>query len=405
MRFLLYSHDGLGLGHTRRNLAIANQLFRLATDASILLVTGVNDVNDLGGAPGIGTLKLPSLRKAANGSYHARNIKLAASEMRSLRAALLLTAVKSFRPDVILVDKHPFGASGEFREGLEYARAQGGRLVLGLRDILDERATVLKEWGPRGLLKRIGEFYDLVLVYGQPGLYDPRVEYDFPPAAVRRTRFCGYVVNEDTPAQTRSGLRWLMNHLEDKSRPTVLATAGGGEDGFFLLETFIRTAAKAPWQGIVITGPMTPAADLATLKRLASDSNVLLHTFVPGLSEMFWTADALVSMGGYNTIAEALSRGLPVVCVPRVTPRSEQLIRAKSFEAFGLLQAIMPEDLNVGLLRDRIEVALGTSRQQLLDAVSGVLTFDGARHAASQLLALASKASPEDAETPSHAMA
>ena len=32
----------------------------------------------------------------------------------------------------MLVDKHPFGASGEFRNGLEELRKQGGRAALGL---------------------------------------------------------------------------------------------------------------------------------------------------------------------------------------------------------------------------------------------------------------------------------
>ena len=41
------------------------------------------------------------------------------------------------------MDKHPFGISGEFRAALSAVRKFGGRTALGLRDILDERATVL----------------------------------------------------------------------------------------------------------------------------------------------------------------------------------------------------------------------------------------------------------------------
>jgi len=37
---------------------------------------------------------------------------------------MLLTAVKSFAPAVVLVDKHPFGASGEFRAGLDLLRTR-----------------------------------------------------------------------------------------------------------------------------------------------------------------------------------------------------------------------------------------------------------------------------------------
>jgi predicted glycosyltransferase len=80
---------------------------------------------------------------------------------------------------------------------------------------------------------------------------------------------------------------------------------------------------------------------------------------------------------------------MPTVCVPRVAPRSEQFLRASAFERLGLLSMLHPEQLNVSTLRERIEAALVTSRQQLLDRLSGTLRFDGARTAASRLLALA----------------
>src|SRR2546425_12401920 len=117
MRFLFYSHDGLGLGHTRRHLAIASSLTELAPGSAILLATGADDVNRLGLPPQVEVLKLPSLRKLANDKYFSRRLRLPVAEIRALRSALLLAAVKSFQPAVVLADKHPFGASGEFKAG------------------------------------------------------------------------------------------------------------------------------------------------------------------------------------------------------------------------------------------------------------------------------------------------
>ena len=48
------------------------------------------------------------------------------------------------------------------------------------------------------------------------------------------------------------------------------------------------------------------------------------------------------SDGGYNTLAEAALHAVPAVCVPRVAPRSEQLIRARAFERLGLLRLLHP---------------------------------------------------------------
>src|SRR5437867_11857638 len=242
-RFLFYSHDGFGLGHTRRHLAVARALMELAPESSILLAPGTDFAGRLGLAPSIDVLKLPELRKVSNHEYAPRRLRIPVAEIRALRSELLHAAVKAYRPTVVLVDKHPFGAKGEFRAGLEELRAAGGCAVLGLRDILDEPANVLKEWSPHRMQERISEFYDRVLVYGERSVFDPISEYDFPDSLAARTRFCGYVVNRDD--SELAGEPGAFPYLRDRgARPTVLATAGGGEDGFLLLQTFIRAATE-----------------------------------------------------------------------------------------------------------------------------------------------------------------
>src|SRR5439155_20952897 len=153
-----------------------------------------------------------------------------------------------------------------------------------------------------------------------------------------------------------------------------------GEDGFALLQTFMRAADRESWEGIAVAGPMSPA--LKALGRLAARANVTLHTFVPSLSLMFQHVDALVCMGGYNTLVEAVSKGVPTVCVPRTSPRREQLIRARAFERLGLLTVIVPEKVNAGNLGSAIHSVVGASRQELLARVHSALSFDGARRAA-----------------------
>src|SRR5262247_3119912 len=98
MRFLLYSHDGFGLGHTRRHIAVATALAEQAPDAAILLATGSEDAGRQGLPRQIEILKLPGLRKDANEKYSSRRLKVSVREIRSLRSSLLLTAVKAFQP-------------------------------------------------------------------------------------------------------------------------------------------------------------------------------------------------------------------------------------------------------------------------------------------------------------------
>jgi predicted glycosyltransferase len=100
-------------------------------------------------------------------------------------------------------------------------------------------------------------------------------------------------------------------------------------------------------------------------------------------------ADAIVCMGGYNTLTEALSHGLPAVCVPRTAPREEQLLRAAAFERLGLLRMLTPAGLTPEKLADTTEAALRASRPELRARVRAVLDFDGATRAARRLIALA----------------
>jgi predicted glycosyltransferase len=205
-RFLLYSHDGFGLGHTRRHVAIAAALAEMAPRASVLLASGADDVYRLGLPPRVEALKLPGLRKVANDRYQSRRLGIPTQEIRALRSALLVTAVKSFRPDVVLVDKHPFGPGGEFVDALAALKGLGGRATLGLRDILDEPPAVLSEWAAGNVRKGIEQFYDRVLVYGERSVFDPIAEYQFPQSLVERTRFCGYVLNREDPGSVPAAL-------------------------------------------------------------------------------------------------------------------------------------------------------------------------------------------------------
>ncbi len=388
MRFLLYSHDGMGLGHVRRHLAIAAALVEAAPSAKVLVTTSVDEVSRLGLPPNVDTLKLPGLRKVANSHYSSRRLAIPGSEIRALRSGLLEQAVKSFHPAVVLVDKHPFGAGGEFRAALEAVKSSGGCAVLGLRDILDERAAVLKEWSPERVQDQIADYYDLVLVYGARAVFDPIRQYGLPAPVAERTRYCGYVVNQATCAWHWGDRPVLLAPRPDQ-QPTVLGTTGGGEDGFALLETFIRAAAGAAWKGVAVAGPMLSPRELEALRPVAAENQVAFYSFIPCLSELLWTVDGLVCMGGYNTLVEAAAKGVPTVCVPRSSPRAEQVLRAQAFERLGLLRCLPPHQLTVENLRAELAAALQTPRGEMLDRASVALDFGGARRAASHLVELA----------------
>lgn len=387
-RFLFYSHDGCGLGHVRRNLAIAAALQEADPAASVLLATGSEEVIEDWLPPNVDTLKLPSLRKVANERYAPRRLSIAYSELRELRSFLLEAAVRSFRPTVLLADKHPLGASGELRRALDAVVSQGGRAVLGLRDVLDDPTQVREEWARDGIEATLAELFDAVLLFGQRTVLDPIREYGLGPAVAERLRYCGYVVRgprTPVPARTRSG-----PDRGESTTPEILATAGGGEDGLRLLSTFVEAARHAQWRATVVAGPLCAPTDRELLRCRAEAAGVTFYAFEPELSTRLGEIDALVCMGGYNTLAEAVCRGTPTVCVPRVNPRREQLVRAQAFSSLGLLRLLEPGALSPERLGAEVGAVLQSPRRQLARRAHEVLDMDGAARAARELLGLAS---------------
>ena len=200
-----------------------------------------------------------------------------------------------------------------------------------------------------------------------------------------KTVFCGYVVN-------RTRRRWRSADALpalSADRPTVLGTAGGGQDGIGVLDCFLEACADAGWNAIVVSGPQTHEGDRRALEKRALEAGAAFRSFLPGLAQWFGKVDALVSMGGYNTLVEAVLSGTPTICVPRVVPRTEQLFRAQAFARLGLLRLLPPEQLDPTSLRREIAAALDSSRDELKQRARSALTFDGAIKAGLELIGLA----------------
>lgn len=374
-RFLFFAHDGLGLGHVRRNLTLAKAVTDLDQAASVLVVTNAEEVESLGVPPRVGVLKLPSM--SAEESDAGR------LDLRVLRERVLAATAETFRPDVVLVDRHPFGARGELGPALEIARAAGARAALGLLDVLDERSAV--DVDSRGMLGRISERFERVLVYGQPDVLDPVHDQGFRDDVAALTSYCGYVVS---PAlrEPRS-----ESPASRPRRPHVLATAGGGNDGFELLATFVDAASTAEWRATVVAGPECPPENADWLRILAAEHGVAFRGFVPGLLSEFASLDTLVCPGGYNTLAEAAAARVPAVCVPR--DDREQLARARAFAARGLLRLVELERLTPDLLREEVDAVLSTDKADR----ARMLDVGGGRRAAFHLLELAARRSSQPA--------
>ena len=253
----------------------------------------------------------------------------------SLRAELSLAAVEQMRPDVAVVDYKPFGRGEDLRPALERLRAGGDCTVaLGLWETDDAAERLREQWTPE-LGQAVAELYDLALVYGPSRPDDARVErLRESGVPVHNTRLVGAVPAEHGPSDLGSGY--------------LLATTGGGADGFPLLDALLAALRARPLgiPAVLVTGPLMDPGEIARLREAAAGLDARVQEFRTDMDAVLAGARGVVSMAGYNTVAEVLASGKPALLVPRVFPREEQLNRARRLAAAGRVSMLTPDELD-----------------------------------------------------------
>ncbi len=345
-RIALYSHDTMGLGHMRRNLLLAQTLCASSLNAVVLMIAGAREAAAFAMPAGVDCLTLPSLSKNGSGHYGCRHMPIRLQELVSLRGGAIQAALEAFDPDVFIVDNVPRGAVRELDSALEALRSAGrARMVLGLRDVLDESAVVRAEWSRAANEQALRKYYDLICVYGDRVVCDPAEEYGFSPDVARLVRFAGYLDQRERLAVAESRGDEVLQSLALPPGRLVLGLVGGGQDGHQLADAFSRVELPPDTNAVLVTGPfMAQNVRRGLLRRIEQTPRMRVLEFVQEPTALLSRADRVVAMGGYGTTSEILSFEKHALIVPRVNPRREQLIRAERLAALGLVHMMHPDE-------------------------------------------------------------
>lgn len=333
-RVLIYSHDTFGLGHIRRCRAIANSLVASYSHISVIIVSGSSMISSFQFGDGVDYVRVPGVEKQDDGGYAPHHLNLDLGDTLRLRADLIRQTVLSFDPDVVIVDKEPVGLRGELLSSLEILRRRGARIVLGLRDVLDEPGKVLEEWRHSGALDALGSIYDDIFVYGLESVYQPLQGLPDQHLFADKIRYTGYL-KRAVPSPMPP-----TRHPKITKGPFILVTPGGGGDGMGLTDWVISAYESDPTielPALIVFGPfMSREKRKDFAERIARIPKLESLGFEPRLELLMNRAHCVVAMGGYNTFCEILSFDKPALIVPRVRPRREQSIRAERADSLKL---------------------------------------------------------------------
>src|ERR671918_574033 len=324
-RVLFYSHDGTGLGHLRITLGVATAYASLRPQDSLLLLTGSLHAGAFPLPENLDFVKIPAMPKRGIYASLPPTEGYTGSHNSTIRfrTALALATVQGFDPHLVVIDHAPAGLFRELAPAIAWLRRHepGPCLALLMRDITFGPEQTRSIWTNEGVYPLLDEAYDRILVYGDRRVFDPIAAYGVSEPAASRTRFCGYLA----PSPPRRSPAQVRGEVGAGTLPLVAVSVGGGVVGF--------------------------DPDFAAVVR---------------------AADAVVCMGGYNSIVESVYFGKRPIVMPRVPGSEEQVLRAEGFARLGLATVIGPNPLDASALWDAIDRELNR-----VGHPGPILAFDG----------------------------
>ena len=365
LRVMLYSHDSVGLGHLRRNLAIAGEITKSFSGASAMIVTGSPCATQFELPLSTDLIKIPSITKNNEGQYVTDSFGGSLDTTLRFRSRMILETYRAFSPDLIIIDHQPTGLKGEAMATLKEAKANGTKIFFGMRDVVDSPDIVRRDWDNADCRWALNECYDQICVYGKEEIFDSREAYEPLLGNVKRCEFVGFIVPSHKVKSKKTG---------ERKRKRVLVTFGGGNDGAQRAEHYLKalTMQQVSWDSHVVTGPMMSPDMVRRLKEMGREvqpvGSVSVKRFHRNLPSLMPQFDAIVSMAGYNSCAEILQSGVPAIFLPRSFPRQEQLIRAVRLAQRGWAITMPQERPDPHCLIDVVETAINMPRTPRTEA-------------------------------------
>jgi predicted glycosyltransferase len=313
--FLLYAHDGRGLGHASRAISVGLAVKRLFPKKRVLFISGCVDTKMLIGPATLDWIKLPSYQTVLkDGVSQGKNGQAGfyKSVLGRLRREMIAAIVDILRPRCILVDHDPMGKRAELKQALKETAGKDTRWILGLRGIIGKDKEI---WSQQAA-ETVDQYYHRILWYG-----DERVLGDAPVKQIdrhfkQRPLAVGYV----------SRLRELKAFL-NPSQPQLAGTVSVpwlGEHSRLLCDHLhsILTQLGPSWGQWRF---FAPESDMDALRIRFND---LAFCRVQPISEQYLSSllhsKVAVIYGGYNSIIDVVAAEIPAVIILRRTQDNEQ---------------------------------------------------------------------------------
>jgi len=394
-RRVLYLCSPIGLGHARRDVAIASALRERHPDVRIewLAQHPVTKLLDQ-----YGEHVHPASRWLANESAHIED-EAAEHDLHCFEALrrmdeILLANFMVFHDvvgetdyDLVVADEawdvdHFLHENPELKR-FAYAWLTDFVGYLPMADGGPREALVTADYNAEMIehIARYPRLRDRAVFVGNPDdIVDDRFGPDLPPIrdwTLDHYDFAGYVTGFDpSTVADRAALRAELGYAPDER--VCVVTVGGSGVGEHLLRRVVdaygAAAARVPGlRMVVVTGPRIDPASVP------APAGVEMRSFVPDLHRHLAASDLAIVQGGLTTCMELTAAGRPFIFIPLRHHFEQNFHVAHRLRRYGAGRRLDYDDLTPDVLADAIATEIGR------DVAYRPVESDGAGRAAALL--------------------
>jgi predicted glycosyltransferase len=320
-----------GIGHLARSSAIAKAL---STISHVTMFSGGKPVEGYAAPSGVEFVQLPAVRRdsAADASPVPLEPGYTADEIERMRSELLVDSYRRIKPRIIIVEYFPFAPrrfGKTLNELFNVINQEKERPIV----ICSIRTYPMRPWDANAdaawINQQLRENFSCVLHHADPKLFPltslgPYLQSALSGITVWQTGFIRRPLD-------------LVDH-DHPSNGLLLTVGGGSAFGAKLLRRWIDAArAGSPdlFPVNAVCGPLMDVNDRQTV-RAEQNANITVHDRVANMDALISSSRAVVCMGGYNTLVEALSLKKPVLAFPH-SELGDQAFQVSALHSHGML--------------------------------------------------------------------
>lgn len=316
---LFYAHDGRGLGHISRSVAIGLAVRRLYPELRLLLVTGGSQTQELIGAGPLDWLKLPAYQtEVVDGKSRGIDGKSVYSDQHLgvIRGDHIRQMIKLYRPRVVLADHSPQGKHKELLPSLQDSEINNNtRWLLGVRGVVGS----VKQTSSSLAVDLFKQYYSGLLWYGDSEILGTAHCHGLNTQFSTKAEECGYV------SRLTEVEKYNLDQVKRDSRfHCTISVPWAGEQTNRFLELLASLLKTADEEGGAFRIFFGSDISLGVRERFECLNCCRVDHFGSNYLETLKRSQTAIIFGGYNSLVDVMAAGIPALVVLRNMQDQEQ---------------------------------------------------------------------------------